>query len=90
MKLNMMTVEQMKIIFKSWKLKQVNLFILYDDRQLPPPIKKSLPITTIDKFNEFPIIELTVNYRQTDPELKVILDYYREYSCMEGEILERK
>ena len=45
---NMLTAEQMKIILKNWKLKQANLFILYNDRQLPPPIKKSLPITTID------------------------------------------
>ena len=33
---------------------------------------------------------MTINYRQTNPELKVILDYYRKYSYMEGEILERK
>ena len=82
--------KQMEKIMSSWKLKQANLFILYDDFQLPPPVSDTKVITDLDCFKKLPIIKLTINHRQTEPELKQILDFYRNNKLKEEEILARK
>ena len=79
-------------ILSSWKLRNSNLIILYNDKQLPPPSsfisfytsvgEEILPITEIPFFNNIPKIVLTKNYRFTD-ELGDIAEFYRNnYLCM--------
>ena len=93
----MLSTSYMERILKSWKWKKANLFILYDDKQLPPPnssfvnkkgdVEEILPLTKSPLFNKLPKIELTKNYRFTD-NLGELADFYRNNYLREEEIIE--
>ena len=72
------------------ELRKANLFILYDDKQMPPPNTSSeiLPLTKSLLFNKLPKIEWTKNYRFTD-NLGELAEFYRNNYLSEKEIIER-